>query len=153
MTKSSKAPFPEESASGTRRVGHRSMLMTPSPWIVLLIGILATVLIWLRIHEDRLREAESDFFVNAERVTLDVKERIDDYEDILNGGVGLFATAEPVTREKWREYVKHLQVEKELAGFQSLGFVKALRQDEMLRFIENTRIISSCRKAFAKPSD
>jgi two-component system, NarL family, sensor histidine kinase UhpB len=139
MTKPIKAQLSDASALDKRNMGLRSMLLAPSPWIVLLIGILATVLIWLRIHEDRLREAESDFFVSAERVTLDIKERIDDYEYILNGGVGLFATAEPVTREKWREYVKHLQVEKELAGFQSLGFAKALRQDEMLRFIENTR--------------
>lgn len=139
MTKPSKAPFPEESAPGTRGVGHRSMLMAPSPWIVLLIGILATVLIWLRIHKDRLHEAESDFSVNAERVAFEVKERIDDYGYILNGGVGLFATAEPVTRTKWREYVKHLHVEEELAGFQSLGFAKALRQDEKLRFVEHAR--------------
>src|SRR5512141_1034009 len=139
MTKSSKVPFPEGSAAGTSGAGHRSILMTHSPWIVLFIGILATILIWFRIHEDRLHEAESDFIISAERVTLDVKERIDDYEYILNGGVGLFATLEPVTREKWREYVKHLHIEKELAGFQSLGFAKALRPDETLQFVEKAR--------------
>ena len=139
MTKPGKAPFPEESAPETKGAGHRSMLMAPVPWIVLLIGILTTVLIWLRIHEDRLHQAESDFSLNAERVAFDVKERLVDYEYILNGGVGLFATAEPVTRAKWREYVKHLHVEEELAGFQSLGFAKALRQDEKLRFVEHAR--------------
>jgi two-component system sensor histidine kinase UhpB len=139
MTKSSKAPFPDVSASDARVAGHRAILLAPSPWIVLLIGIVATVLIWLRIHEDRLHEAASDFSVNAERVAFDVKERIDDYEFILNGGAGLVATAEPVTRTKWREYVKHLQVEKELPGFQSLCFAKVLRQDEKIRFVEHAR--------------
>src|SRR5450759_1842808 len=139
MNSSSKARFPEVSAPDTRGVGHRPMLMAPLPWIVFLVGIIATVLIWHRIHEDRLREAESDFSVNAERVAFDVREVIEDYGYILNGGVGLLATAEPITPAKWREYVKHLHVEGALAGFQSLGFAKALRQDEKLRFEENAR--------------
>ncbi|MDP2689458.1 MAG: CHASE domain-containing protein, partial [Deltaproteobacteria bacterium] len=66
--------------------------------------------------------ARAYFDFRVEEIQQATRHRMRGYEQVLRGGVGLFAASEEVTRSEWREYVKNLRVEKNYPGIQGIGF-------------------------------
>jgi CHASE1-domain containing sensor protein len=58
--------------------------------------------------------------------TLDIEKGIQDrmlnYEQVLRGGIGLFAASQHVDRQAWRDYVDRLQINQHFPGIQGIGF-------------------------------
>ncbi|MEO5862802.1 MAG: CHASE domain-containing protein [Burkholderiales bacterium] len=52
------------------------------------------------------------------------------YEQILRGGVGLFAASIDVNRSQWRRYVNSLQVKEAYPGVKGIGFAPVIAHDE-----------------------
>ncbi|MDQ3260428.1 MAG: EAL domain-containing protein [Pseudomonadota bacterium] len=52
------------------------------------------------------------------------------YEQILRGGVGLFAASIDVNRFQWRQYVNSLQVKEAYPGVKGIGFAPVIAHDE-----------------------
>ncbi len=48
--------------------------------------------------------------------------RMQSYEQILRGGVGLFSASIDINREEWRRYVKSLRIEEAYPGIQGIGY-------------------------------
>ncbi|MBF0310594.1 MAG: CHASE domain-containing protein [Magnetococcales bacterium] len=91
-------------------------------WVVLVAATVLTGVGW-RVASDsvetRARERMT-FLVDDARVAI-VK-RMQEYEQVLRGGEGLFNASREVTRREWRNYVDTLHLETFWPGIQGLGF-------------------------------
>ncbi len=103
-----------------------------------LLSLMLTAAAWwaVRSYSDALAEAR--FEALAERVATSVSTRMDDYAQILQGGVGLFDASDGVTRQEWRRYVERLGVERRYPGIQGIGFAERVLPEE--REAEEERI-------------
>ena len=59
----------------------------------------------------------------ASGVSDAVLKRMQSYELVLRGGVGLFAASENVERAQWRDYVASLKIQEQYPGIQGISFV------------------------------
>ncbi len=91
-------------------------------WLVLVVTLFGTVAL---SHYSRVESARRDadhFGYLAERQRSLLTDRINDYEQVLQGAAGLFAASVGVEREEWRRYVERLELEQTLPGVQGTGF-------------------------------
>ncbi len=118
------------------RVG--AWLMQHAAWIVLLLALLATFLVWKGAHEALSQAQQAQFKNRTEEMTNAVLKRMHVYEQVLRGGVGLFAASESVSRAAWKEYVASLKIQEHYPGIQGIAFsahIPAARLDAHLRAI------------------
>lgn len=88
--------------------------------LVLSLGFVYST--WHFASEAEVEQAQIRFEFRASQVAEAIRGRMLDYEQVLRGGVGLFAASESVERVEWRSYVEHLRIEKLYPGIQGIGF-------------------------------
>src|SRR5262245_18573715 len=79
---------------------------------------------WNLARDDAEGKARVRFEFRASLIANSIRNRLDDYEQALRGGVGLFAASTSVTRSEWRAYTEHLRLERIYPGIQGIGFVR-----------------------------
>jgi len=84
-------------------------------------------------------DAKAQFASTCDEVVQKIRERLAFYESILRGGVGLFAGSQAVTRSEWRTYFEKLTANQPLAGMESFGVIKLIRQRELHSHIAAVR--------------
>ncbi|HRX71172.1 MAG: CHASE domain-containing protein [Gammaproteobacteria bacterium] len=62
-----------------------------------------------------------------------------EYETVLQGGLGLFAASENVTREEWRTYVSKLKIDRYYPGIQGIGFSLVVPSQDKAAHIQQIR--------------
>ena len=72
-------------------------------WIALCLTLLMTISVWKNTQEALVQAQRVRFENRAAEVTNAVLKRLQGYEHVLRGGVGLFAASESVTRSEWRD--------------------------------------------------
>lgn len=97
-------------------------------WLVLALSLAVTALGWWLSSEAIEKRANDRFTFEVRDAQERIQTRINQYEQLLRGGVALFATDQNVTRQAWRTYVNTLNLQEELPGVQ--GFAFAQRVDE-----------------------
>jgi PAS domain S-box-containing protein len=90
------------------------------PSLITLIGLLVTFGIWQISNRDITSSAQARFDVRAAQIVTAVEQRMQAYEQILRGGVGLFRTAATIDRRQWHEYVENANMSKNYPGIQSM---------------------------------
>jgi two-component system cell cycle sensor histidine kinase/response regulator CckA len=97
----------------------------------------ALMVIWGRDLAARQRRlVDAHFQADAGRVVSKASERLEAYNQILRGAVGLFASSDEVTRAEFRRYVETLQLGVAYRGIQGVGFsiwIPPDRLDEQVR--------------------
>ena len=91
-------------------------------WSVFIIIVLMTCLVWAHLHrviEENARKRFHEVAVMQRDVLIN---RMKDYEQVLLGAAGLFASSEFVDRREWREYVDSLRLHLTLPGIQGVGY-------------------------------
>jgi PAS domain S-box-containing protein len=91
-------------------------------WVVLAVSLSLTVLAWYVADAYVHTRASERFEFEVEEAQLAIAKRMQEYEQVLRGGVGLFNAGNDVTRAAWRTYVDTLQIEKYWPGIQGIGF-------------------------------
>lgn len=91
-------------------------------WVILAILLGVTALVWRQADMNSERTVRVRFQLRAEEVATAVSLRMRAYELALRGGVGLFSTSNPVSREDWRSYVTALAIKEHFPGIQGMGF-------------------------------
>ena len=132
-------PTPEQSTQQSFRARVGAWMLNPNvAWIALLLTLLVTLLAWKNAQEALLQAQQMQFKNRTSEVTNAVLKRIQGYEHVLRGGVGLFAASESVSRTEWRDYVASLRIQEQYPGIQGIGFsvhIPAVRLDAHLRTI------------------
>ncbi|MFO0584159.1 MAG: CHASE domain-containing protein [Anaeromyxobacter sp.] len=101
-----------------------------TPAVVFAVAAAATLLLW-RSADQRARETLRHTLERAGGdISLRVRERLEDDEQILLGGLGLFQAGE-VDRGAWRRYVASLRMEQKFPGIQGVGYAVWLSAAEL----------------------
>ena len=107
-------------------------------WVVLFFTLLLTLLVWRSAQEALLQVQQARFENRAAEVSNAILKRMQGYEHVLRGGVGLFAASKSVERAEWRDYIASLKIQEQYPGIQGIGFsvhIPAARLDAHLREI------------------
>lgn len=91
-------------------------------WGILGVSLLLTALAWWIANTSMQQHAQDRFESRTAEVHADISKRMLEYEQVLRGGVGLFAASDEVTRRDWREYVTTLRLAEFWPGLQGMGF-------------------------------
>ena len=108
-------------------------------WAVLAGGFLVTAVASQFMIASVRKIAERDFFSHTEELKIFVSKRLDDHARILLGGAAFFQASAEVTRETWRVFTSHQQVEKQLPGIQGMGYSPLIPRPELARHLQNIR--------------
>jgi CHASE1-domain containing sensor protein len=108
-------------------------------WIVLLVCLLLTLLVWYGLRLQARHSAQQEFELRARDVTQSIEERLRQHEQILLGGAGLFDANESVTRQGWHDYVQRLNLKQQYPGIQGVGFSQAIKPADLAAHIASVR--------------
>jgi|GEM_PF-1093309 len=108
-------------------------------WIGLTVFFAMLILGWqkLRQNVDLNAQKAFDVLVNHERDLLVT--RMEDYERVLRGTLGLFSASETVNRSEWEAYYQALQLELSLPGIQGLGYSVIFPKSELAELEDQVR--------------
>ncbi len=106
----------------------------PMAWIVFVLSIILTFIGW-SISENLLENRIKDRMeFRSDQIKSAIQRRMIEYEEVLKGGVGLFAAqngSDIPTRKQWKNYVEKLDLEKFYKGIQGYGFSLKLKEEEI----------------------
>jgi PAS domain S-box-containing protein len=82
---------------------------------------LVTFATWHLSDGDITRRTQERYDARAAQIVTAVEQRMHAYEQVLRGGVGLFRTAETITRQQWHDYVENANMSKNYPGIQNMA--------------------------------
>lgn len=133
---------PEQSATWTARIVsslHPFLLDRWLPWLVLIASLLITCTVWFVVHGETVKRNRSRFDFRVKIIEAAINQRLQAYELLLRGGVGLFLTSDDVNRQQWHTYVTSLQINHHYPGIQGLGFSRRIAPPEKEAHLQQIR--------------
>jgi len=94
------------------------------PWLVLLIALTTTHLLWKNAQQSEEKEFQSSFDVRAHDVVEHVKQQMHTYEKVLRGIEGFFDASQHMDRDKFHVYITALKLDSEYPGIGAISFVQ-----------------------------
>lgn len=94
---------------------------------------------WRSQRHSEMLEARMAFSREATRVSGLTRERLEDYAQVLRGGVGFFAAHPETRRADWRRYTHPLDLARQYPGLFVLAFAPRVAQAELPDFIRRMR--------------
>lgn len=101
----------------------------------LILTAIATETAYIKVSQDQ----EYHFNELARNLQDSIAKRLNTYEELLRGGLGLFNASESVTREQWSYYVKSVNIETRYPGIFGLGFITYVTNHDKEQFLLKTR--------------
>ena len=111
----------------------------PVAWTVLVISLVASAGGWFIAREHENLAAQKQFEEEAARIQTVLSERMAVYQDVLRGGVGLFAASYSVERAEWRAFTKTISADQRFPGIDGLGFIASVPRNDLAAFLKITR--------------
>ena len=106
----------------------------------LLASLLAVTLwMWHGTAAEMTRIARERFDFKQAEGQFAIQQRLLAYEQILRGGVGMFAASTEVTRDGWHHYVRALEIEKNFPGIQGIGYAAAVHPRQLAAHLGKVR--------------
>ena len=111
---------------------HRAASRLPLllPWLVLVIAMGVTGLIWDHERQVTRKELRSQFDFALRETVSRVEQRVATYELMLRGVQGLLSTTGLNNREAVRRYVETLQLDANLSGIQVIGIIEHVAPEQ-----------------------
>ncbi|MEW6683531.1 MAG: CHASE domain-containing protein [Nitrospirota bacterium] len=119
--------------------GARSLHAGRIAWIVLVLSVAATGLAWSVAADGVTDRARARFDETVHQAHAAIINRMENYEQILIGGRGLFAASRSVDRESWRAYVKSLDIERRHPGIQAVGVAQHVHRKNKSSYLAGVR--------------
>lgn len=94
------------------------------PFIIFILGLLATGLIWFALNYTEHKNAKAEFDFEAERIHQLIIKRVASYEGLLTGVKSFFMASKEVSLQEWDIYFDKLQFEKHYPGLQGIGYIQ-----------------------------
>lgn len=109
------------------------------PLIVLAVGALSTAAVTYELRRT-IRANDEQRFASSVRLKLDaIEDRLNSHIALLRGAAGLFAAAQHVTREQFKDYVDRLRVRDSYPGVQGIGFSERVEAEDLDRVLAEAR--------------
>lgn len=100
-------------------------------WVVLSISLVLTIAAW-NISDSYIESRAKDKFnFEVEKTSQAIYKRMEAYEQVLRGGVGLFNASKNVSRSEWKSYVSTLLIDTYWPGIQGVGYAQMFSAEEL----------------------
>ncbi len=126
-------------STATNQAARRARHWTVLPWIVLAIGIPASILLFTVIRDAVEKVARLRFERQASDAHAIIENRLHPYGALLYGLRALFASEGPVTRLRFHQYVESLDLKHRYPGFDAVNFAPHVLAKDKKRFEESVR--------------
>lgn len=117
------------------QVFHNSV----TAWVVLGISLLLTIAGWSISRAYVQERAQDRFDFEVDTAVQAIAKRMQEYEQVLRGCLGLFKSSDQVSRAEWREYVSTLLIDTYWPGIQGVGYAQMLAPDEVEAHVAKVR--------------
>lgn len=111
----------------------------PIAWVVLAVSLAITAIAYQIAEGFVTRNAEDRFRFETADIKTAIAKRMQDQEEVLTGGVALFAASNEVDRNEWRAYVESLSIARYYPGLQGFGFARQVAPADLDDHIEEVR--------------
>lgn len=108
-------------------------------WLVLVLSLAVTALGWWLSSQAIEKRANDRFNFEVRDAQKRIQTRINQYEQLLRGGVAMFAANQEVTRHAWRTYFNTLNVREELPGVQGFAFARRVDETDLAEHVASVR--------------
>src|SRR5712692_2723673 len=125
--------------TATDKASRRARHWTVLPWIVLAVGIPASILLFTVIRDAVESVARLRFERQASDAHAVIENRLHPYSALLEGLRALFASESPVTRLRFHRYVESLDLKHRYPGFDAVNFAPHVPAKDKKRFEESVR--------------
>src|SRR5688572_14633204 len=112
---------------------------TALPWLVLAIGIPASMLLFSHWGDAVEDLAQLRFERNASDVKHVIEARVRSYSDVLYGLQALFATQDSISRTQFRQFVQSLDLKERYPGFDVVNYAVHVPGGDKQRFEQAVR--------------
>jgi diguanylate cyclase (GGDEF)-like protein/PAS domain S-box-containing protein len=110
------------------------------PWLlsgfVLIGGAVTTLFLWKNAQRQEQVTLDILFRAESERAIANIAQKLNTYQVVMRGVQGFFQASEQVHYDEFFRYVSALAVPENLGGVQAVAFVKALRQENVQRYLQ-----------------
>ncbi len=110
------------------------------PVTVLVIGLALTYVLRNAERQAVQRELQEEFEFRVSEVVANINERLNKYEQILEGASGLFAASSSVKRSEFAEYVRALRINEKYPGIQGVGFSRLILPPDKAAHVAEVRM-------------
>lgn len=107
--------------------------------IALLIPLVLTYISWLNANADTVNDARRSFDSKIRETNQTILKKMQAYEQVLLGGIGLFSASDTVKREEWRVYVDNLLIDKNFPGILGVGYSYSFNHSDSLKIVKTIR--------------
>ena len=101
-----------------------SKLLLILPWLVLLLGLSLTWLVWDHERQNARKEVRAQFDFALRETVSRIEQRVAAYEQMLRGVQSLLATTALSNREAIHNYVESLQLDANFSGIRVIGIAE-----------------------------
>lgn len=108
-------------------------------WLVLAVSLVITVAGWYIASAYAEARARDRFNHTVDSARVAIAKRMQEYENVLRGGVGLFVASDDVSRKDWHDYVATLKIDTYWPGIQGIGFSRMIRPENLRNHVEAVR--------------
>lgn len=105
------------------------------PYWVLVVSILLTVAFTYNFYQNAANKDSLRFNNEVGRVQSEIENKINLYVALLKGGRGFIESSADLKRENFSRYVENLELEKNYAGVQGIGYAAIISPDERAAFL------------------
>ncbi|MBA6329019.1 GGDEF domain-containing protein [Colwellia sp. MB02u-6] len=134
-----------DKGNDANRVSSRQNLLaffrgTYFPWLIFLLTLFITFIAWSITDKSHQRHAQDLFIFEVTQTLQSIEQRMQGYQQVLRGGIGLFKSSSHVTRQEFHDYVTNLDVDKHWPGIQGIGYAVMLKPKEKDLFVNALRL-------------
>jgi diguanylate cyclase (GGDEF)-like protein/PAS domain S-box-containing protein len=101
-------------------------------WMVLGVSLVLTIFAWVLSNAYVESRAQDRFNFEVDNTITAITGRMDAYEQVLRGGIGLFKASDEVTRSDWKAYVSTLLIDTYWPGIQGVGYAEMITPEDRL---------------------
>jgi signal transduction histidine kinase/CheY-like chemotaxis protein len=120
-------------------VREASLFKKVLPYIALVVLLGLTLVVWRSWWGINDRKEAQRYHEHVELTVDKIVHRLHDYKMVLQGGAGVFAASETVSREEWRDYYRYRQIDTVFPGIHGAGFTEIVRPGELEAHIQRIR--------------
>lgn len=117
-----------------KKIGH-----IKKPSVALFIGWAFSGLIYYTIVSSQQKEETQAFLTEIEKNETSIKNNLDAYIKLLDGGAALFAASKSVERSEWSEFSKNIHLEEKYPGIDGFGFLQHVRTEDLQLFLQEAQ--------------
>ncbi len=104
-------------------------------WLALIIPLFLTYLAWRNAEAETVDVARRSLDFKIRQTNQTILKRMQAYEQVLLGGIGLLASSDTVTHQEWSMYVNNLRIDKNFPGILGIGYSHNFRHNDSLKIV------------------